>query len=132
MQFRGARPWTSAIPAGILCCARLVAPPNDSLPRQRTLPMRITSVSSIALAALAAACSVRSEPQVRQQGASQPYDVVIVNGKLVDGTGNPWFYGDVAINGDHIAHIGPLGSLGEAVAKQKIDARGLVVAPGVI
>ena len=33
-------------------------------------------------------------------GSEQAYDVVILNGKVVDGTGNPWFYGDVAIRGD--------------------------------
>jgi N-acyl-D-amino-acid deacylase len=79
-----------------------------------------------------AACSVRPEPQARQQGNAQQYDIVISNGKIVDGTGNPWFYGDVAISGDHIARVAPAGMLRDAAAKQKIDAHGLVVAPGVI
>ena len=91
--------------------------------------MRISSVLSVL--AVVTACSVRPEPLAKQQGASQQYDVVITNGKIVDGTGNPWFYGDVAISGDHIARVAPAGTIMET-AKQKIDAHGLVVAPGVI
>jgi dihydroorotase/N-acyl-D-amino-acid deacylase len=92
--------------------------------------MRIKA--SIVFIAVLAACSVRPEPQARQQGGSQQYDLVITNGKIVDGTGNPWFYGDLAISGDHIARITPAGMLADAGAKEKIDAKGLVVAPGVI
>jgi dihydroorotase/N-acyl-D-amino-acid deacylase len=57
------------------------------------------------------------------------YDVLVVGGRIVDGAGNPWFYGDLAITGDMIAAIGP--STG-ASAKLKIDASGLTVAPGFI
>lgn len=57
------------------------------------------------------------------------YDLVIRGGKIVDGTGNPWFVGDVAIRGDKIVAVarsipGP--------TKREIDAKGLVVAPGFI
>ncbi len=58
-----------------------------------------------------------------------PYDLVLRNGKIVDGTGNPWFYGDVAIRGDRIVAIGRIPA---AKAKREIDVRGLVVAPGFI
>ncbi|MDQ2944992.1 MAG: D-aminoacylase [Acidobacteriota bacterium] len=61
--------------------------------------------------------------------ASQPYDIIISNGTIVDGSGNPWFRGDVAIRGDSIVHIG---LLGDVPALRRIDARGLVVAPGFI
>ncbi|MBX6333246.1 MAG: D-aminoacylase, partial [Gemmatimonadaceae bacterium] len=54
------------------------------------------------------------------------------NGKVVDGSGNPWFYGDVAIAGDRIARIAPAGQLAAAKAARRIDARGMVVAPGFI
>ena len=57
------------------------------------------------------------------------YDVLIKNGKIVDGTGNPWFYGDVAVRGDTIAAMGKLTG---ATASETIDAHGLVVAPGFI
>jgi N-acyl-D-aspartate/D-glutamate deacylase len=63
-------------------------------------------------------------------GAAEPaYDLVIRKGKVVDGTGNPWFYGDVAVRGDRIAAVGrvPPGK-----AAREIDAKGLVVAPGFI
>ena len=57
------------------------------------------------------------------------FDILIRNGKIVDGTGNPWFYGDVGIIGDAIVEMGNLA--GKTAAKV-IDAKGLVVAPGFI
>src|SRR5437870_5526850 len=59
---------------------------------------------------------------------SQPYDVIIRHGRIVDGSGNPAFYADVAIRDGHIVGIGKSG--GEA--KAEIDAKGLIVAPGFI
>jgi dihydroorotase/N-acyl-D-amino-acid deacylase len=62
--------------------------------------------------------------------AQQPaYDLIIRGGHIVDGTGNPWFSGDVGVRGDRIAAVG---SLAGATATREIDARGLVVAPGFI
>ena len=58
-----------------------------------------------------------------------PYDVVIRNARIVDGTGAPWYRGDVALRGDTIAAIAPSIAAGEARA---IDAGGKVVAPGFI
>src|SRR6266404_1882321 len=58
-----------------------------------------------------------------------PYDVVIRNGHVIDGTGSPWYSGDIAIRGGRIA---ALGNLDGASAKRTIDARGMVVAPGFI
>ena len=60
------------------------------------------------------------------------YDIVIENGRVVDGTGNPWTYGDVGIRGDRIAAVTPRGALRGATAAQRIDARGQIVAPGFI
>ena len=66
--------------------------------------------------------------------AAQPasYDVVIANGRIVDGSGNAWFAGDLAIRADRIARIAPSGMLAGTEARLRIDARGLVVAPGFI
>ena len=60
------------------------------------------------------------------------FDTVILNGRVVDGTGAAWFYGDLGIRGDRIARIAPAGVLADAPAGQRIDAAGLVVAPGFI
>src|SRR5205814_4007573 len=46
--------------------------------------------------------------------AAGPYDVVIEGGRVVDGTGSPWYYGDVAIKGDRIARVTPAGLLARA------------------
>ena len=60
---------------------------------------------------------------------SEPIDLLIRNGRIVDGTGNPWFHGDVAVRGDRIVGVG---RIPKAAAKREIDAKGLVVAPGFI
>jgi len=57
------------------------------------------------------------------------YDLIIRNGHIVDGAGNPWYAADVAVSGDRIAAIG---DLRVAHAKREIDARGRIVAPGFI
>ena len=62
-------------------------------------------------------------------GNSQDYDLIIRGGKVVDGSGNPWYHADIAIKNDRIAEIGQLSN---HEAKRVIDARGLVVAPGFI
>lgn len=60
---------------------------------------------------------------------SQPYDLLITNGKIIDGTGNPWFYGDIGIRDSRIAAVG---KLAQKEAKRVIDATGLIVVPGFI
>ena len=64
------------------------------------------------------------------QAPPPQYDVLIRNGKLVDGTGNPWVYADIGINGDRITFIGHAAPA--VTAKRTIDAKGLIVAPGFI
>jgi N-acyl-D-aspartate/D-glutamate deacylase len=70
-----------------------------------------------------------SSPSASTQG---PFDTIIVNGRVVDGTGNPWYFADVAIRGDRIVAVAPAHSMDAASATRRIDARGLVVAPGFI
>ncbi|MEP7344973.1 MAG: D-aminoacylase [Gemmatimonadaceae bacterium] len=64
--------------------------------------------------------------------SSEGYDVVITNGRIIDGTGNPYYYGDIGIKGARIATIAPKGGLNDALTKTKVDAGGLVVSPGFI
>ena len=86
----------------------------------------------IGLASLVtSACAGRITPSTTPSANGQ-YDAIIENGKIVDGTGNVWFYGDVGITSDRIARIAPIGALKNSSAKQRVDAKGLVVAPGFI
>jgi N-acyl-D-amino-acid deacylase len=64
-----------------------------------------------------------------QRGAAPIYDVVIVNGKVIDGSGNPWFYGDVGMKGGKIVKIG---KVDPKSGKRIIDAKGMIVSPGFI
>ena len=84
----------------------------------------------IALLALSA-CAPRGGIETSSSSGSG-FDVVIENGRVVDGTGAAWFYGDVAIRGDQIAAIGPRGAFRGARATTRVDAAGQVVAPGFI
>ena len=60
------------------------------------------------------------------------FDTLIYGAKLIDGSGNPWFYGDLAIKGDRIAQIAPPGLLKPDQATEAIDAQGKVLCPGFI
>ncbi len=57
------------------------------------------------------------------------YDILIRNGRIIDGAGNPWYLGDIGVRADRIVAIG---KLRDATARRVIDAQGLVVAPGFI
>src|SRR5215469_5488197 len=63
------------------------------------------------------------------QSGLQSFDLVITNGHIIDGTGSPWYSGDIGISNGKIAAIG---NLTDAQRKRTIDARGMVVAPGFI
>jgi N-acyl-D-aspartate/D-glutamate deacylase len=65
-------------------------------------------------------------------GPTQPpgYDLVILNARIYDGTGNPWSPGDIAVREGRIVSVGP--SLGQSAAGRRIDARGRIVMPGII
>jgi N-acyl-D-amino-acid deacylase len=97
-------------------------------------PTRMWSTYWVWLGLLAiAGCS--SDTQIPTISATQnvnQYDVVIVNGRIVDGTGNGWFYGDLGIKDQRIVEVGPRGTLSTATATETIDAAGHVVAPGFI
>lgn len=67
--------------------------------------------------------------QARTSSQSPAFDLIIRGGRIVDGTGNPWFVADVGINGDAIAMVGR--GL-QAAGARVIDAQGLVVSPGFV
>lgn len=92
---------------------------------------KLVALSTLVLTSLAGACRTSAVTGVELRPAA-PYDAVITNGRVIDGSGNAWFWGDVGIRGDRIARVAPRGLLSDAPAKRRIDARGLVVAPGFI
>src|SRR6476661_6065320 len=59
-------------------------------------------------------------------------DLLIRGARIIDGTGDPWRYGDVALAGDRIAAIAPPGRIDTTNAREVVDATGLVVSPGFI
>ncbi|HTU34497.1 MAG TPA: D-aminoacylase [Candidatus Acidoferrum sp.] len=88
----------------------------------------LISASVCAVLLLFAVFAVRSSP-ASQEGTGESFDVLILHGHIIDGTGSPWYAGDVGIRDGRVAAIG---SLSGASAKKTIDAHGMVVAPGFI
>ncbi|HLM68316.1 MAG TPA: hypothetical protein VK358_12345, partial [Longimicrobium sp.] len=90
--------------------------------------LRLRPLLSITLCLASVACS-GTQPATAPAPASSdgPYDLLIRNGMIMDGTGSPWVRGDVAVRGDRIAAVGLLRT---AQARDTVDATGLVVSPG--
>src|SRR5678816_274152 len=72
---------------------------------------------------------IRDRPLVAQPQASPEYDLVITNGRIVDGTGNPWLRASIGIKDGKIVKVGRIET---NRAKQIIDAQNQIVAPGFI
>jgi N-acyl-D-amino-acid deacylase len=90
-------------------------------PNLKDKSVRVFGACLLTLAALAFAVANRAEaPQ---------YDLLIVGGHILDGSGSPWFEGSVAVKDGRIVDVGRLTN---ATARQVIDAKGMVVAPGFI
>ena len=87
--------------------------------------MRITRVLAALAITVTAACA-----SLPKGSAAAHYDVLITNARIVDGTGNPWYRGSVAIIRDRIAYVGP--TIMGLNARRVIDAKDQVVAPGFI
>lgn len=86
-----------------------------------------TSIRALAVGVVALAIALPGLPTAAQ---SPPrYDILLRGGRVLDGTGNPWYHADVGISGDRIAAVG---DLGRATAARVIDVRGLFVTPGFI
>jgi N-acyl-D-amino-acid deacylase len=83
-----------------------------------------------ALALLAGCLLLAGDVATRAARSAAPsFNIVIRNGHIIDGTGSPWYSDDIGIRDGRIAAIG---NLSEASARQVIDAKGMVVAPGFI
>ena len=85
----------------------------------------------LVLAAVVLACRT-APPGPAEPSGHVRFDVIIAGGRVVDGTGNAWFQGDIGLRGDRIAHVGPAGTLDRAGAAVRVEASGMVVAPGFI
>ncbi len=96
-----------------------------------TLPPDMEAAQAVAGQALGeiAAAAFDADLNLNTTSASSDYDLLIRNGHIIDGAGNPWYAADVAVKGDRIAAIG---DLHDAHAKREIDAKGRIVSPGFI
>jgi len=90
---------------------------------------RVAAAALLGMVLLGGYVVAKSARAQTAASAAPAYDVVIRNGKIVDGTGSPWFAGDIGIRNGRIVAIGKVSGEG---AKQVIDAAGRVVAPGFI
>jgi N-acyl-D-amino-acid deacylase len=97
--------------------------------------MKLADVSRptrlLAALALAAVCAGAAGALLWRGAAARekPFDLVITNARVVDGSGNPWFRADVAIKGGRIARVGRVNA---SEGERAIDARGRILAPGFI
>src|SRR5437764_10233688 len=76
------------------------------------------------LSLLVLSCRSTASPGAERSRLDAAYDAVILNGRVIDGSGNPWFYGSVGLKNGHIVKIG---RIDPKSAKRVIDATGMVV-----
>lgn len=88
--------------------------------------MRLGALAFLAAASLAGGAGSYASVE---PSSEPPYDLLIVNGRLLDGAGNPWRQADVGVRGGRIVR---LGRLEHSLAKRRIDASGRFVSPGFI
>jgi N-acyl-D-amino-acid deacylase len=98
------------------------------------LPFFLGALALLGVAQLRARPAASREAPAPVAAPGDAYDLVITNGRVIDGTGNPWMAADVGIRGGRIAAVGRLCATGASScpAKRTIDAAGLYVAPGFI
>ena len=86
-------------------------------------------LNNVRCASLFLTAAVAVFGSARVQAGEDPFDLVIANGHVIDGTGSPWYSGDIGVRAGHVAAIG---RLQDAPRRQTIDAAGKIVAPGFI
>src|SRR6187551_2943245 len=101
--------------------------PNHISMNVSTKRATLRGARQYALVATLAALGACGQPSA-DRATSVPYDLVITNARIVDGTGNPWYEGDVGVHGDRITTVAPRGALAKATATTTVDAAGLVLA----
>jgi len=101
---------------------------GTAVPAPAPAPERAARPVAAAPAARAANPAMRGE----STPDGGPFDVVITNGRIVDGTGGAWYWGDLAMRGDRIVRIARRGALARSTATRRIDAQGQIIAPGFI
>lgn len=103
--------------------------------RRRRTPIRcfVAAAACALLAASAASGRAQETTAGRPPGAARqaPFDVLLLNGRVLDGAGNPWMRLDVGLRGDRITWLG-LAAPDHAEARDTVDAGGLYIAPGFI
>ncbi len=98
------------------------------------LPFFLSALALLGVFQLRARPAASREASATVAAPGDAYDLVITNGRVIDGTGNPWIAADVGIRGGRIASVGRLCETGASScpAKRTIDAAGLYVTPGFI
>src|SRR5256885_14232602 len=94
--------------------------------------IRLDCFVRIALLAFVACCAAATAPTTRKASQDPARDLVLRHGKVVDGSGNPWFYGDVLVQGGRIAAVGAVPPDIVQPGAVEFDATGLIIAPGFI
>jgi N-acyl-D-amino-acid deacylase len=105
----------------------LIRKGNMKIPRLLLKTLLILTFSGVISACSATGSAVDTDRIVQEE--TENFDILIKNGKVLDGTGNPWYYADIGINGDRIVWVGKSENV---TADEVIDASGLYVSPGFI
>jgi dihydroorotase/N-acyl-D-amino-acid deacylase len=121
-------PMTARASTTRIGCASVII--GDTAPSRTA--MAHTALSVIVWIPLPLAKPRRGDRQGWKTMCTNVRRVVIVNGKIVDGTGNAWFYGDVEIADDRVAAVEATGTIEPGATDEVVDASGLVVCPGFI
>jgi N-acyl-D-amino-acid deacylase len=117
---------------------------EDPTPMNRPAPYAAAALPALVLALLAFLGGphgfaipgfpgpAAAEEEARPPAWDGPFDLLLVGGRIVDGTGNAWRYGEVGIAGDRIVAVAPPGLLDRSRALEVLDVTGHVIAPGFI